>query len=707
MQKSRESEKSITCRKCQNEKADDQDKEPEKRENVLSENIWTSSRALKNWVGGGLLALGIILTFGITNFNSIILSLHGTDYFISDFLFLVSIGIGGNVIIQNGIQALKAKTLNISLLMTSAILGSITVSILGGKHIFLEGATLAFLFNLAELLEDYSIEKAKGSLLELMDLSPDRATLKRDGEEMEISVEEVEVGDTVLIKPGSKIPIDGKITKGNSSINEAPITGESIPVDKEKGDKIHAGTINEQGYIEAVATRKSSESTISKIVDMVKNAERDKTKQEKFVEDFSTYYTLIIVFAAVAIAMIPPLAFGGGWTEWFLRGITMLVLACPCAFVISTPVTIVSGITNGAKNGVLIESGTSLEAMGDVKVMAFDKTGTLTKGELTVTDVIPFNGRSREDVIKCACGVEKRSEHPIAEAIINHVKGNQETEHDHEIKEFEEISGKGVKASLEGKKHYAGKPSLIEELGFDLKHVHHSSDSEKIKREATRMCKRDNCLNLLGETIPRLQEEGKTVILITSEAELEGIVAVADEIRPNAKEVIEDLKTAGIKPVMLTGDNENTARVIANEINIEDYQAELLPNEKVEALNRLSEEHGTVAMVGDGINDAPALATADVGISMGAVGTDTAIETADIALMKDDLSKLPYLQKLASRAKAIIRENIFSSLGIKAILAIGVPLGYVTIAIAVLAGDAGMTLGITGNAMRLSRLNPD
>lgn len=676
-------------------------------ENIEMGNVWTSSRAVKNWIGGVLLGTGLILAHFLNDINVILWSIRGESFFISDVLFLTSIGIGGNVILINGFEALKKRELTISLLMTVAILGSIFASILGGRHIFMEGATLAFLYNVAELLEDYSIEKARGSLTELMELSPETAIIRRNGTEQEVPVDAVKKGETVIIKPGEKIPVDGTVKKGKSSVNEAPITGESLPVNKSVGDKVYAGTLNKQGYLEVKATSIASESTISQIIEMVESAERQKTEHEKFVEKFSSYYTPAVVIAAIMIAAVPPLFLAEPWVRWFVRGITMLVLACPCAFVISTPVSVVSGITSAAKNGVLIESGTSLEAMGEVKVIAFDKTGTLTKGELTVTDVIPLNGRTKENVIRCAYGVEERSEHPIAQAIVEHVKEKHDVSHDRGIEEFEEISGKGVKATLRGKKHYAGKPSLMEELGFHLDHVHHSSNEERVKQEATRICTKENCLNLIDTTIPRLQSEGKTVILVTSEDELEGVIAVADEIRPSAEKVIKELNSKGIKTVMLTGDNENTAKTIARKIGIINYRANLLPQEKVEILQQLSQDIGAVAMVGDGVNDAPALAAADVGIAMGVAGTDTALKTADIALMKDDLTKLPYLLNLTIRAKTVIKENIFASLGIKATLAIGVPLGYVTIALAVLAGDAGMTLGVTGNAMRISKVQPE
>ncbi|MBS3813298.1 cation-translocating P-type ATPase [Candidatus Bipolaricaulota bacterium] len=669
--------------------------------------VWASPRAVKTWTGGGLLLAGLLLKYGLTGFNRAIFTWQGTDFLVSDLTFLLGIAVAGNVIVRNGFRALRKLNLSIDLLMTSAIFGSVIASVFGGKHIFLEGATLAVLYNFAELLEDYSIEKARGSLRELKDLSPDTAVVRRGEVEQEIPAEAVNVGDRVLIRPGSRVPVDGRIVEGGSSINESPITGESIPADKGKGDEVFAGTINQQGYLEVEARSSASESTISRIVKLVESAERKKTKHEKFVNKFSAYYTPAVVVAAVAIAAIPPVVLSEPWAGWFVRGITMLVLACPCAFVISTPVSVVSGITSAAKNGVLIESGTTLEAMSEVQVAAFDKTGTLTRGELTITDVIPLNGKREEEVIKCACGVEERSDHPIAEAIVTHVHEEHDISHDHGIEGFEEISGKGITASLKGERHYAGKPSLIEEMGFDLSHVHHSSDNHEVNREASKLCRKGDCLNLTDVTIPRLQKEGKTVILVTNETELEGIIAVADGIRSSTKRAIEELNSAGIRTVMLTGDNEHTARAIAEKISIEDFRAELMPGEKVEAVEDLSEKYGAVAMVGDGINDAPALAAADVGIAMGAAGTDTALETADIALIKDDLSKLPYLHRLSSKTKQVIRQNIFASLGVKAILAIGVPLGYVTIALAVLLGDAGMTVGVTTNAMRISGLRVD
>jgi Cd2+/Zn2+-exporting ATPase len=382
------------------------------------------------------------------------------------------------------------------------------------------------------------------------------------------------------------------------------------------------------------------------------------------------------------------------------------VLACPCAFVISTPVSVVSGITSAAKNGVLIKGGNHLEAMGAVEAIAMDKTGTITKGELTVTDVVPLNGNSEEDVLRCARGLESRSEHPIGEAIVG--RAEQAAVAEREVDEFESITGKGVKADLDGTPHYAGKPGLFNELGFDLSHVHATTDGGVVTTKSRQMCERNDCLDLLEETVPELQSQGKTVVLVGTEAEIEGIIAVADEIRPESKQTIQRLHDLGVEHIiMLTGDNERTARAIATEVGVDEFRAELLPDEKVEAIKELDEQYDGVAMVGDGVNDAPALATATVGVAMGAAGTDTALETADIALMSDDLSKLPYLYELAHDANSVIRQNIWVSLGAKALLALGVPFGLVPIWAAVLVGDAGMTTAVTGNAMRLSRLTPD
>jgi len=671
------------------------------------DSIWTSPRAIKTWISGVFAALGLLFEFVLTGQNGQIASLLGSDLLVADVLFLLAVAAGGQEILRGGYYSARNRNLDIDFLMSTAIVGALLASLGFGEALYFEAATLAFLFSVAELLERYSMDRARNSMRELMDLSPDEATIKRDGREETVPVEEVAVGDVVVVRPGEKIPTDGEVVDGESAVNQAPITGESVPVDKVAGDEVYAGTINEGGYLEVQVTSAAGDDTLSRIVEMVEDAQANKTEREQFVERFSGYYTPVVVAFAVLVTLGSPAVLGTTWSTSFVYGLTLLVLACPCAFVISTPVSVVSGITSAAKNGVLIKGGNHLEAMGAVDVVAFDKTGTLTKGELTVTDVVPLNGNTEADVLRCARGLEARSEHPIGEAIVSEAEEVGVPERD--IGDFESITGKGVRADLGGTTHYAGKPGLFEELGFDLSHVHATTDGGVVTRTAQALCERNNCLDLLEETVPALQSDGKTVILVGTEDELEGVIGVADEIRPEATETVHRLKDLGVsRTVMLTGDNERTARAIAEEVGVDDYRAELLPDEKVDAITDLVEEYeGGVAMVGDGINDAPALATATVGVAMGAAGTDTALETADIALMGDDLSKLPYLYELAGDANGVIRQNIWASLGIKAGLALAVPFGYVPIWLAVLAGDAGMTVGVTANAMRLSRIRAE
>jgi len=669
---------------------------------TADDSLWTSPHALKTWTGAAAVVVGLVLEFALTGVNAAVGSLLGNTLHVADLLFLVAVAVSGQEILRNGYYSARNRNLDIDLLMSIAILGALTASLAFGEALYFEAATLAVLFSIAELLERYSMDRARNSLRELMDLSPDEAVVRRDGEEVTLPVDAVEIGEILVVRPGEKIPLDGDVVDGESAVNQAPITGESVPVDKTIGESVYAGTINEEGYLEVQVTATAGDNTLSRIVEMVEDAQSNKTEREQFVERFSAYYTPVVVAFAVLVTLASPSVFGVAWSTAIVYGLTLLVLACPCAFVISTPVSVVSGITSAAKNGVLIKGGNHLEAMGDVDVVAFDKTGTLTKGELTVTDIIALNGNTEEEVLRCARGLEARSEHPIGEAIVAEAGGGET-----EIAGFESITGKGVRATLDGTPHFAGKPGLFEELEFDLSHVHATTDGGVVTRTATQLCERNNCLDLLDETVPRLQAEGKTVVLVGTDEELEGVIAVADEVRPEARVTVERLAALGVeRTVMLTGDNERTAGAIAERVGVDEYAAELLPDEKVEHIDSLVVETDGVAMVGDGINDAPALATATVGIAMGAAGTDTALETADIALLSDDLSKLPYLYELAGDANGVIRQNIWASLAVKAGLALAVPFGLVPIWLAVLAGDAGMTTAVTGNAMRLSKVRP-
>ncbi|PSQ19290.1 cadmium-transporting ATPase [Halobacteriales archaeon QS_8_69_26] len=670
--------------------------------------VWWSARAKRTWIGAVFLALGLVFEFLLGGSNAAVGAVAGQEFLVSDVLFLGAVAAGGVAILRGGYYSALNLRLDIEFLMSAAIVSAVTASLVApGTRLYSEAATLAVLFSVAELLERYAMDRTRGSLRELLELSPDEATVRRDGEERTVPADELRVGDTVVVRPGERIPADGVVREGESAVDQSPVTGESVPVEKRPGDEVYGGTVNEEGYLELEVTAPGGEDTLSRIVELVEAAGARKTEREQFVDRFAGYYTPLMVAVAVLVAAVPPLFLGGDPVWWFVAGITMLVLACPCAFVISTPVSVVSGVTSAARNGVLIRGGDRLEAMGAVDVVAMDKTGTLTKGELTVTDVVPVGDNTEDDVLRCARGLEERSEHPIAEAIVGEAAAAA-VGGDREVDDFESLTGRGVRADLDGVPHYAGTPDLFESLDFDLTHAHVVPDGDgELASEVRDRCERNDCVNLAEDTIPRLQRAGKTVVLVGTEDELEGIVAVADEVRPEARRAVERLHELGVGTVMLTGDNEGTARAVAEEVGVGDYRAELLPEEKVDAVERLMDEHDGVAMVGDGINDAPALATATVGIAMGAAGTDTAIETADVALMGDDLSKLPYLYELSNDAIGVIRGNVWASLAAKALLAVGVPLGYVTVAIAVLVGDAGMTLGVTANALRLSRIEPE
>jgi Cd2+/Zn2+-exporting ATPase len=664
--------------------------------------IWTSSRALKTWVGAGFVVLGLLFEFVLAGQNSEIATLLGHSLAVGDGLFLVAIAVSGYPVVRGGYYSARNLSLDIDLLMGTAIIAAT------GIGYFVEAATLAVLFSIAELLEDYAMDKARNSLRELMELSPDEATVRRNGDEVTVPAEDVEVDETVIVRPGDKIPLDGSVVDGESAVDESPITGESVPVDKSVGEEVYAGSINEEGYLEVEVTSTAGDSTLSRIIEMVQGAQEKKTDKEQFIDRFSGYYTPTVVVLAILTAAVPPLALGWPWQTWFIRGLTLLVIACPCAFVISTPVSVVSGITSAAKNGVLIKGGNHLEAMGEVDAIAMDKTGTLTKGELTVTHIVPFGDYSESDVLRYGAGLEQRSEHPIAEAVLTRADGGDVTDLP-TPSDFESLTGKGIRATIDGETYFVGKPALFEELGFDLPQARRATDGGAVSEAVTANSDlEEQEKEYADHVLAGLEEEGQTVVLVGTETELVGGIAIADEVRSTSRRTVERLHELGVgRVVMLTGDNEGTAHAIAEEIGVDEYRAELLPDQKVEAINELRDEYGDIAMVGDGVNDAPALATATVGVAMGAAGTDTALETADIALMGDDLSKLPYLYELSHRAGNVIQQNIWASLGVKALLAIGVPLGYVSVAVAVVVGDMGMSLGVTGNAMRLSRIVPD
>ena len=667
--------------------------------------VWRSARGLATLVGAVLVSAGMVLHFLVPAANPHLFDLVGRSFSASHVLFVASAALAGAPILRNGYYSARTRSLDIDFLMSAGIVASVAT-----HHPF-EGAMLAVLFSIAQLLERFSMDRARGSLRELMELSPETATVRRDGRELTVPAEAVAVGERVIVRPGEKVPTDGVVREGTSAVDQAPITGESLPVDKREGEEVYAGTISTDGYLEVEATSEAGESTIARVVRMVEDAEREKTEREQFVDRLAGVYTPIVVSAALAAMLVPPLVFGAPWNTWFLRGLTLLVIACPCAFVISTPVSVVSGITSAARNGVLIKSGRDLEAVGETAVLAIDKTGTVTTGELSVTDVVPLSGTDGDEVLARAAAVERRSEHPIAAAIVDEARDRAAATGagtpDLGVDGFESVAGRGVLAELDGVTHLVGKPALFEDRGFDLGSDRTATDGGRGANPV--VGGRDGTVRPIpvDETIARLEREGKTVVLVGTGERLLGAIAIADEPRREAAWAVSTLREAGVRVVMLTGDNEGTARAVAGAVGIEEYRAGLLPEEKLAEIRRLEAESGHVAMVGDGVNDAPALATATVGIAMGAAGTDTALETADVALMGDDLTRLPYLYRLSRASNGVIRQNVWSSLGVKALLALGAPFGVVTVIHAVVIGDMGMSLAVTGNAMRLSRVRPE
>ncbi|GAX91143.1 copper-translocating P-type ATPase [Effusibacillus lacus] len=582
-------------------------------------------------------------------------------------LLLAAAAAGGYAVALKGIRNLLRLEFDMNVLMTTAITGAIWI----GE--WKEAAVVAFLFAVSEMLESYSMEKARQSIRSLMDIAPKEATVIRNGEEIPIPVEELAVDDTILVRPGEKIPIDGIIMEGQSSFNEAAITGESMPVEKSAGDAVYAGTLNQQGAIRVRVTKLAEDTTIAKIIHLMEEAQNQRAPAQAFVDKFARYYTPAVIVLAVGIALIPPLFFAGEWNKWIYQALALLVVACPCALVVSTPVAIVSAIGSAAKHGVLIKGGVFLEEAGNLRAVAFDKTGTLTKGEPVVTDLLPFDGWHGKELLRIAASLEKLSEHPLAKAVVRQAEAQGITLQP--VLEFAAIPGKGAAGTISGESYYIGNPRLFEEMHVDISPIQ--------------------------ESVASLQAQGKTVMILGTGTRVLGLLAVADQLRENAKHTVDELKQAGIKQtIMLTGDNRRTAHAMAEQAGVDEHYGELLPEHKLAMVKQLREAYGKVAMVGDGINDAPALATATVGIAMGGAGTDTALETADIVLMADDLSKLPFTIRLGRRAVRIIKQNITFALVTKLLAVLLVFPGWLTLWLAILA-DMGATILVTLNGIRL------
>lgn len=586
-------------------------------------------------------------------------------------MYILAMVLGGWGNFKKASHALPRLNFNMSVLMSVAVIGAFAI----GQYE--EGATVAFLYAISEMLQAWTVEKARRSIRQLMDIAPKTALLRRSGSEVETSVEQINIDDIMIVYPGEKIAMDGEIVKGESAINEAAITGESIPADKGPGAEVFAGTLNTHGSIEVKVTKLVQDTTIAKIIHMVEEAQSKRAPSQVFVEKFATVYTPIVMALAMGFMFLPPLLLGYEWTPWIYRGLTLLVVACPCALVVSTPVAIVSAISNAAKNGVLIKGGIHLEEAGSLNAIAFDKTGTLTKGEAVVTDIIPVGSTPENKLLQMAANLEARSEHPLAVAII---KAAQQRGHQVvPVEDFTAIAGRGAHGTINAQRIYIGNPRMFIEKGISL---------EPVIKE-----------------IERLQGQGKTVMIVGTPNTFLGIIAVADEVRENSTDAVTALKSAGIQhTIMLTGDNDVTAKAMSAKVGVDEYRAELLPQDKVTVVQELLGKYNKVGMIGDGINDAPALALSTVGIAMGGAGTDTALETADIVLMADDLSKLPFTIRLSRKALAIIHQNIGFSLIIKAIAILAIFPGWLTLWMAILA-DMGATIIVTLNSLRLLKVN--
>ncbi|RKL67017.1 cadmium-translocating P-type ATPase [Salipaludibacillus neizhouensis] len=618
----------------------------------------------ENKEGYGLITLsGILIALGFIG------SYNGIPLFMSTILYAIAIVISGYKPVKSAFYAVKSRSLDMNVLMSVAAIGAALI----GE--WFEGATVVWLFALGTFLQNRSIEQTRRSIHNLMDLAPSEAWIKVESELVKKPVEDIPVGKIIVIKPGDRIPLDGEIIQGETSVNQAPITGESIPVDKMIGDAVYAGTINESGSLEVRVTKLVEETTIAKIIHLVEEAQEQKAPTQAFIDKFASIYTPIVFILAFVVIILPPLFGFGTWGEWVYKGLALLVVACPCALVISTPVAIVSAIGNAAKNGVLIKGGTFLEKAGAINAIAFDKTGTLTEGKPKVSEIESLTV-SEEELISIALTLENYSTHPIAKTIVAYAKDKGVKAKNGEL--FKSIVGKGVQATINEDIYYAGNLKLFDEMNIFTGDVR--------------------------SKVNEIQSLGKTVVIIGTQQEIMGIISVSDSLRSTAVRALTGLKQVGVKQlVMLTGDNEGTAKLISSETNVNRYFAELLPEDKVDAIKQLQSEGHKVAMVGDGINDAPALATADLGIAMGGAGTDTAMETADIVLMADNLEKLPHTIKLSRRALSIIKQNIWFSLSVKFIALILIFPGWLTLWMAVLS-DTGAAIIVILNALRLLKV---
>lgn len=641
---------------------------------AVEENWWGKrGRPVMCWCSGALVLLGF-LTHALVHGNLWHALIGGEGVSHHEFplpvilFYAAAVVTGGWFVVPKAWLALRRLRADMNLLMTMAVAGAMII----GQ--WLEAGTVAFLFALSLLLESWSVGRARRAIRALVNLTPPMARFIRpqDGNIMEKPVADVPLGATVLVRPGERIPLDGIVTKGRTSVNQAPITGESMPVPKEEGAEVFAGTINEDGAIEFKAAKPAADTTLARIIRMVEQAQSRRAPVEQWVEKFARHYTPAMIAASFLVAVVPPL-FAGQWGRWFYEALVMLVIACPCALVISTPVSIVAGLAAAARAGVLIKGGVFLEAAGRVCVFALDKTGTLTKGLPEVQEMVALNGHTQAELLARAAALETHSEHPLAAAVMR--KAKMENVEPLAAQGFRALKGRGAEATIEGRLFWVGSHRLLHEKGVEESEIHAQAQ--------------------------RLEDAGHSVIVVGSERHVCGLMSVADSIRPEASALVRQLKAAGVLHVaMLTGDNQGTADAVGRAVGVDEVRAELLPEDKVLAIQEMERKHGRTAMVGDGVNDAPALATATIGIAMGTAGTDAAIETADIALMSDDLARLPWLVRHARRSLRIIRQNIVFALSVKAAFMALALLQVATLWMAI-AADMGASLLVVFNALRL------
>lgn len=621
------------------------------------------------WISGAFLIAGFTVNAFI---SGKIFPVEGQETpLIALLLFAAAIISGGRYVFPKALFAIKRLRPDMNLLMTVAVAGA------AGIGEWSEAATVAFLFSLSLALEAWSVGRARRAIAALMKLAPETAKVKReDGNEEEFAAGAVPVGATVIVMAGERIPVDGTVSRGESHVNQAPITGESVPVSKTVGGAVYTGTINGDGTLEITVTKAASDSTFAQIIRMVGEAQSNRAPSEQWVEKFARIYTPVVMALAAAAFLLPPLLLGLSWEVWFYRALVLLVIACPCALVISTPVSIVAALASAARAGVLVKGGAYLEIPARIRAIALDKTGTITEGKPAVVEVIPLSGHSVEELLERAAALEARSTHPLATAILNAAKEKNvsppATADDVRI-----IQGKGMTGHYLGKMFWLGSVRLMQER---------KQETIEVKT-----------------AIEKISQAGRTVIVIGNDSHVCGLIAVADAVRPQIAGVIQSLKDSGVEHIiMLTGDNKSTASGIAAQVGLTEVKANLLPEDKVSAIEDLLRRYDTVAMVGDGVNDAPAMTRASLGIAMGAIGSDSAIESADIALMSDDLSKLPWLIDHSRRTLGIIKQNIGLSLATKALF-LGLTMFGLSSLWMAIAADTGTTLVVIANGLRLLR----